>query len=210
MTHVNLNSAESSPSPRPPHHLQLEDMENCFLKRVLDFKLIYDCLAEPSSGLVRLDTLVSNWPADLLALSKLPQDCEAFWRRSATSEGFLDWDGFSGGLEKALKADEERLGKRKSFTPTQAEQAAARSPVAQVTAGEIECFLASCQAGSLMKALAKAGRDVHRWQVSIHKQNSAEETPGNNSVLESRSATVAKKSSKQTVRLRTSSGSYEV
>ena len=152
-------------------------MENRSLKRVLDFKLVYDCLAEASSGRVRLNALLSHWPADLLALSKLPRDCEAFWRQSATEDGLVDWDGFSGGLEKALKADEERLARGE--LPSQAEQSlrslqtAASRPVAQVTSGEIERFLSSCRAGSLVKALARAGRDMHRWQVSIHKQNAA-------------------------------------
>lgn len=142
------------------------------LKRVLDFKLVYDCLAEACSGLVRLDTVLSNWP---LADGKLPQDCEKFWRQSANSEGFLDWKSFSTGLEKALKDDKERLRKEKHHTASyvHSRQVAARSPIAQVTSGEIEGFLSSCQTGHLVKALAKAGRDVHRWQASIHKENTA-------------------------------------
>lgn len=145
------------------------------LKRVLDFKLVYDCLAEACSGLVRLDTLLSNWPTDLV-LGKLPQDCEKFWRQSANSEGFLDWESFSTGLEKALKDDKERLRKEKHRTAShdvRRSRVAARSPIAQVTSGEIEGFLSSCQTSNLVKALAKAGRDVHRWQASIHKQNTA-------------------------------------
>ena len=150
-------------------------MESSFLKRILDFKLVYDCLAEPRCGKVRLQTLMSNWPSHLPAVttsvSNLPRDCERFWRLNATPEGFVDWDGFSGGLEKALKADEERIrnGTSAGRRPVQSPP----SSVAQVTSGEIERFLSSCQADSLVRALAKAGRDVHRWQVSIHRQNSA-------------------------------------
>lgn len=157
-----------------PHNCNMEKK----LKRVLDFKLVYDCLAEACSGLVRLDTLLSNWPTDL-AIGKLPQDCEKFWRQSANSEGFLDWESFSTGLEKALKDDKERLKKEKHRTAShdvhshRSFQVAARSPIAQVTSGEIEGFLSSCQTGNLVKALAKAGRDVHRWQAFIHKQNIA-------------------------------------
>ena len=146
-------------------------MESSFLKRVLDFKLVYDCLAEPRCGKVRLQTLVSNWPSHLPVVSNLPRDCETFWRLSATPEGFVDWDGFSNGLRKALKADEERIRKGMSavYRPVQSPV----SSVAQVTSGEIERFLSTCQADSLVRALAKAGRDVHRWQVSIHRQSSA-------------------------------------
>ena len=147
-------------------------MENGFLKRVLDFKLIYDSLAEPRCGKVRLQTLVSHWPSHLSAVGNLPRDCEKFWRLSVTPEGFVDWDGFSGGLEKALKADEERIRKKGTSTSHRPVQSPGSS-VALVTSGEIERFLSMCQADSLVRALAKAGRDVHRWQVSIHKQNSA-------------------------------------
>ena len=143
-------------------------MENCFLKRVLDFRLVYDCLADTKSGVVRLDSLVHVWPA----LNTLPRDCEKFWRQSATPDGFLDWNGFSGGLEKALRADEERLSKGGFSQPKQGHMMRA-SPVAQVTSGEIERFLSSCDAESLVRALAKTGRDVYRWQVSIHKRSSS-------------------------------------
>lgn len=166
------------PLPRNCHSPPTTGNMETKLKRVLDFKLVYDCLAEACSGLVRLDTLLSNWPPNTLALGKLPQDCEKFWRQSANSDGFLDWESFSTGLEKALKNDKERLRKEKHHTATHVQslrsfQVARKSPIAQVTSGEIEGFLSSCQTGNLVKALAKAGRDVHRWQTSIHNQKSA-------------------------------------
>jgi hypothetical protein len=172
-------------------------MENGFLKRVLDFKLIYDSLAEPRCGKVRLQTLVSHWPSHLSAVGNLPRDCEKFWRLSVTPEGFVDWDGFSGGLEKALKADEERIRKKGTSTSHRPVQSPGSS-VALVTSGEIERFLSMCQADSLVRALAKAGRDVHRWQVSIHKQNSASRvTETKRATSELRPTTEAKKSNKE-------------
>ena len=142
------------------------------LKRVLDFKLVYDCLAEPKSGLVCLDVLLSSWPS----LNTLPRDLEKFWRQSANSEGYLDWEGFSGGLKKALVAADEQFRKGRVTSSTYKQSTACkpttRKPLPQVTSGELERFLSSCHNDSLVKALAKAGKDVHRWQVSIHKQNS--------------------------------------
>ena len=132
------------------------------LKRSLDFKLVYDCLAD-SSGRVRLDLLLSHWPTDTGA-------CESLWRQKATPDGFLDWRSFSGGLQAVLQQKGGSFQK-----PGQSSMAVARRPVAQVTSGEIERFLSSCRSSGLVKALEKAGRDVHRWQVFIHKEDSREE-----------------------------------
>lgn len=146
--------------------------EKGLLKRVLDFKLVYDCLADSKSGLVCLDVLLSSWPS----LNTLPRDIEKFWRQSANSEGFVDWEGFSGGLKKALVAADEQLRKGIVASSTLQQSTAckptAKKPLSQVTAGEIEQFLSGCHTGSLVKALAKAGKDVHRWQASIHQQSS--------------------------------------
>lgn len=177
-------------------------MENK-LKRVLDFKLVYDCLAEASSGMVSLETLLYNWPPHPLALAKLPQGCEKFWRKSATPGGYLDWDSFSTGLEKALKNDKDRLSKENHHVPSHnfpSLHVATRSPIAQVTTGEIEGFLATCQAGSLVKALAKAGRDVHRWRVSLHKQNADSHSMTGHCRENTAESTTAKKGSSKKVR----------
>ena len=163
------------------------------MKRGLDFRLVYDCLADTRTGLVCLDAMVSIWPSD----SQLPRDCERFWRQRATQEGFVDWQAFSSGLEEAFRADEERLKKRRSNTsyPEQNPDCAqAASRVAQVTSGEIERFLSSCHSGSLVKALARAGRDMYRWQVSMNKQ-----TPTQSKVNPSNAATEVRKSRKEKV-----------
>ena len=132
------------------------------LKRWFDFRLVYDSLAN-SSGLVRMELLLAHWPID----SPLSRACESFWRRTSTADGFLDWEGFSGGLRSALK---DRSEKRQHLEP-----GAGRRPVAQVTSGEIERFLSSCHPECLAKGLAKAGREMHRWQVSIQKQETQKE-----------------------------------
>lgn len=154
-------------------------MEAHTLKRLLDFKLIYDCLADNGNGLVKVNDIVSRWPSDLLATNRLPRGCVRFWQQSANAEGLIDWESFSNGLKTALEADASRLAKGELHTPSQAEQklqslvVGEHQSVAQVTAGEIERFLSSCQTAGLVKALSRAGRDVHRWQVSIHKLGSS-------------------------------------
>lgn len=154
-------------------------METRGLKRLLDFKLVYDCLADSSTGLVRVDDIASWWPSDLLATNRLPRGCVRFWQQSANTEGLIDWEGFSNGLKTALESDASRLAKGELHVPSEAEQklqslmAGEHQSVAQVTAGEIERFLSSCQTAGLVRALSRAGRDVHRWQVSIHKLGSS-------------------------------------
>ena len=144
--------------------LLLQNMEKS-LKRGLDFRLAYDCLAD-SNGLVRLELLLSHWPAVTVTSGA----CENFWRQKASPEGFLDWQSFSGGLQAALQPKYDR-----SHKSEQSRLAPVRRPVAQVTSGEIEQFLSSCCSSGLVKALEKAGRDIHRWQISIHKQDSHRE-----------------------------------
>lgn len=173
----NLNPAHCAARRVQPLPHNCERMEASTLKRVLDFRLVYDCLADSRTGLVCVDTLLSIWPSD----NKLPRDCERFLRQKANPEGFVNWEGFSSGLVEALRADEERLKKRSSKTSHLDKNPSymqAGNCVATVTSGEIERFLSSCNSGSLVKALAKAGRDVHRWQVSIHKQNSTQKIKG--------------------------------
>ena len=144
------------------------------LKRVLDLKLVYDCLADSSSGLVRVDLIASWWPSSAIAASKLPRGCVEFWRESANAEGLIDWESFSSSLERALKADASRLHEGELLrSEDQSLVSGKRQSIAHVTAGEIERFLSLSHAGSLVRALSRAGRDVHRWQVSIHKLNSS-------------------------------------
>lgn len=124
-------------------------------KRDLDVKLVYDCLAN-ASGLVPLEMMLSHWPTDSVIFRK----CETFWRRSASVDGFLDWSTFMQGLLAALQVQDSGSNPQNVKNETR--------PVAQVTSGEIERFLSSCLPATLVKALSTAGRDVHRWQVSLH------------------------------------------
>ena len=148
------------------------------LKRVLDLKLVYDCLADSSSGLIRVDLIASWWPSNAIAASKLPRGCVQFWRESANAEGLIDWDSFSNGLERALKSDASRLRKGELLPSEDQSLVSGRhQSIAHVTAGEIERFLSLTHAESLVRALSRAGRDVHRWQVSIHRLNSSVSEP---------------------------------
>ena len=145
------------------------------LKRVLDYKLLFDVLAD-SNGLIKLETL-EPWPNDLAAPARLPRRCAKFWRKLANSEGYLDWETFSGGLEKALKEDSFRMTKGgEESTPSRAEQTlrALQSErgktklLPEVKAGEIEGFLAGCSSEALMQALARAKKEVFKLQQSVN------------------------------------------
>lgn len=139
------------------------------LKRVLDCKLLFDILAD-SNGLVKLQTLEASWPSDLSA-PMLPRGCVEFWREYSTSDGYLDWEMFSGGLEKALQADSFRLNKKEPLTEAEQRLKALRSevaPLSKVKAADIEGFLASCKPDVLVQALARTRKEVFRCQASLH------------------------------------------
>ena len=119
--------------------------------------------------MVKLGTLTSMWPAELAAPTTLPRSCVKFWSEYANAEGYLDWERFSGGLEKAMKADSLRLSKgRRTPLPSEAEQTLQalqrREAPSHVKAGEIEQFLASCGGDALMQALARTRKEVYNCQ----------------------------------------------
>lgn len=141
------------------------------LKRVLDYKLLFDVLAD-SNGLIKLETL-EPWPNDLAAPVKLPRSCGKFWGGLANPEGYLDWERFSGGLEKALKEDSFRLTKGgEESNPSQAEQTlkalqserGKAQAIPEVKAGDIEVFLAGCNSDGLVQALARTKKEVFKLQ----------------------------------------------
>ena len=139
------------------------------LKHVLDYKLLFDILAD-SNGLVKLQTLETSWPSDL-STPMLPRGCVEFWKEYSTSDGYLDWEMFSGGLEKALKADSFRLSKKEPLTEAELRLKALRSeiaPLSKVKAADIEGFLASCKADALVQALVRTRKEVFRCQTSLH------------------------------------------
>lgn len=156
------------------------------LKRTLDYKLLFDILAD-RNGLVKLQTLESLWPSDLSAPPMLPRGCTELWRQLSTSDGYLDWEKFSGGLEKALQADSYRLSKGDTKPPSEAEQRlqAMRSeftPLPTVKAEDIEAFLATCKIDVLVQALARIRKEAFRCQTSLHTLTSpaATTTTGKN------------------------------
>ena len=142
------------------------------LKRAFDYKLLFDVLAD-RNGLVKLQTLESLWPSDLSASPMLPRGCIELWRQLSTSDGYLDWEKFSGGLERALQADSHRLNKGDTELPSEAAQRlqALRpevTPLPAVKLDDIEAFLATCKADTLVQALGRIRKEAFRCQTSLH------------------------------------------
>ena len=152
----------------------------CALKRNLDYQVVFDALAD-ARGLVKLETLTARWPADANAPRLLPRGCIKQWRKAASNDGYLNWESFSSGLEKALAADATRLSQLKGdLNPSRAEQKlqALRgidsklpsSTSRTVQASEVEAFLlSSCSAEKLVQALAKTKREAYKYQQSLSK-----------------------------------------
>ena len=149
------------------------------LKRVVDYKLIYDGLADPSNGMIRLTTLTTRWPRDLAA-SKLPRGLLEQWRSAADDNGYLDWDRFSSALKKAIEEDKPRLSK--SQTPTKGDekllalQKQKGTLAPRVRAEEIEAFLSSCRGNVLAQALSRTRKEVYKCQMSLHQLESSTST----------------------------------
>lgn len=154
------------------------------LKRIVDYKLLYDSLADPSNGMIQLATLTTRWPKDLAASMKLPRSLPEKWRAAADDNGYLDWERFSSAMKKALEEDKPRLlsktdgsqtpptfgaeGKMSSF---QQRNKGAQAP--RVRAEEIEMFLSSCKGGILAQALSRTRKEVYKCQMSLHQLESA-------------------------------------
>lgn len=116
---------------------------------------------------------------------KLPQGCVKEWSAQANKDGYLDWDGFSQGLVKALESDATRLRKIASVQtpPTDAKrmlqgEGHGSFPMKGVECREIEEFLCRCEGRNLVQALAQARKEVYRCQMSLH-QLAAEREEGN-------------------------------
>ena len=151
------------------------------LKRVVDYKLLYDSLADPSNGLIKLTTLTTRWPKDP-ASSGLPRGLVEQWRSSADDSGYLDWEKFSAAVEKALEEDKHRLS-TSGRTPQAAgdernkmessPQKKDRSLAPRVSAGEIEAFLSMCRGDVLAQALSRTRKEVYKCQMSLHQLESS-------------------------------------
>ena len=149
------------------------------LKRLVDYKLLYDSLADPSNGMIKLTTLTTRWPRDLAA-SKLPRGLSEQWRTAADDNGYLDWEKFSSALKKALEEDKPRLSRNELTSTSRHEgnpsahpeqKIANRAP--RVTAEEIETFLSDCRGDVLVQALSRTRKDVYKCQMSLHKLESS-------------------------------------
>ena len=150
------------------------------LKRIVDYKLLYDSLADPSNGMIQLATLTTRWPKDLAANIKLPRGLPEQWRAAADDNGYLDWERFSSALKKALEEDKHRLNKadRSQAPPSFGEEKmsvfqqrkGAQAP--RVRAEEIEMFLSSCKGDILAQALSRTRKEVYKCQMSLHQLES--------------------------------------
>ena len=156
------------------------------LKRVVDYKLLYDSLADPSNGMIKLTTLTTRWPnsRDLAsAISKLPRGLPGQWRSAADDSGYLDWERFSSALEKALEEDKPRLIRSEatqkssrfeednSTSATRQQKSASLAP--RVTVEEIEVFLSRCRGNVLAQALSRTRKEVYKCQMSLHQLESS-------------------------------------
>ena len=147
------------------------------LKRIVDYKLLYDSLADPSNGMIQLTTLTTRWPKDLAASIKLPRGLPEQWRVAADDNGYLDWERFSSALKKAIEEDKPRLSKSDgSETPPSfseekmsvfQQRKGAQAP--RVRAEEIEMFLSSCRGDILTQALSRTKKEVYKCQMSLHQ-----------------------------------------
>ena len=104
------------------------------------------------------------------------------WTRCANKDGYIDWEGFSTGLQLALSEDTARLTRvNKSDIPrSKAEQRLASlrlkgaagqgsPPLSQVAATDIESFLSECNREVLMQSLRRMRKEVYRGQLSMHR-----------------------------------------
>lgn len=150
------------------------------LKRIVDYKLLYDSLADPSNGMIQLATLTTRWPRDLAASIKLPRGLPEQWRAAADDNGYLDWERFSSALKKAIEEDKPRLSKSDgSETPPNfgeekmaAYQQRKGAQAPRVRAEEIEMFLSSCKGDTLAQALSRTRKEVYKCQMSLHQLES--------------------------------------
>ena len=113
----------------------------------------------------------------------------AEWSVQANKDGFLDWDGFSSGIAKALQGDADRLKKMaethapptsetekmmKSLQGRKGRGLGARLLARPVKAREIEAFLCQCEERALVQALTHTKKEMYRCQVILQKLTSKE------------------------------------
>ena len=153
------------------------------MKRIVDYKLLYDSLADPSNGMIQVATLTARLPKDLAARIKLPRGLPDKWRAAADDNGYLDWEKFSSALKKALEEDKPRLlssdgsqtppnfGTEEKMSNFQQRKVGAQAP--RVRAEEIELFLSRCKGDILAQALSRTRKEVYKCQMSLHQLESA-------------------------------------
>ncbi len=109
------------------------------------------------------------------------------WSIEANKDGYLDWEGFSTGLARALQKDAMGLGKMADTQtpPTEAERMLRSiqlrkgcGAIRPVEAGEIEAFLSRCEGRMLVQALARTKKEMYRCELSLQQLISEQESKG--------------------------------
>lgn len=131
-------------------------MEESSLQYSLDFKFLFDCLAE-RNGRIKLDTLAVHWPGnDRLVATEIPKDCIEYWRASSAQDGSLTWKGFSKGLQGAFKGD------------STTSKAMNGSATVLITTQEMEEKLLKCTKAQLTEGLTRTRKEMYKYQKSIN------------------------------------------
>lgn len=114
------------------------------------------------------------------------------WSLQANNDGYLNWEGFSLGLTRALQADTTRLRKvPEEDTPSTGAKRTLKSLQVSkgrgtgvsllakgVEAREIEEFLCQCEGRKLVQALALVRKEVYRCQMSLEQLTTERERAG--------------------------------
>lgn len=99
------------------------------------------------------------------------------WKAVANKDGYLNWEGFSTGLARALEIDASRL-KELSTTKTLPPETKGYGLGASmlqnpVKAEEIESFLSSCDGRALVQTLARMKKEVYHCQRNLQQMAAA-------------------------------------
>lgn len=117
----------------------------------LDFKLLFDSLAEPN-GCIRLQKLLKLWPGSEREGGAAPYI--RHWKTTA-QDGLLTWSAFSNGLQEAFKNDIAKLVPQTIATTTSTQ--------------ELEkALLNNSSKANIINALTRTRKEVYKSQKSIN------------------------------------------
>ena len=149
------------------------------LRRLLDLKLVFEAMAD-GNGLLKLQPLIEAWPApgdaspSSSAFSLVPRHLLQTWRELQDANGYLSWEGLSGGLEKALEADRFRLERAEPSPP--GAMARERDGGSRSISADIERVLGECSPETLVLALAKSRKELYSCQRTLHSNRNTSTT----------------------------------